>query len=404
MDFIAKRDFSKLIAQSGVMFQIIKELKKEDFFGTSPPSVFVGSNFYPNLNVGILSPPVETEDAWIHDAPNFWGEQEFTIKQIALLRSALINSRFNVNIKDVRKENKFLDKAKEIGIAKKPVDVEIKLNKTPEIKFDFEKILMPMGPRASLKQITITENVKVDNKVEKVVNDIDLKTAEALNYLYENGFDENTLTKLLSIGVLGLKKNRKLVPTKWSITATDDTLGKNLIEKIKDFGTIDNYQLYTGSYLGNYYYILMFPEVWQYELFEGYLPRSLWNQNEGIKFATDSEVYYGRKTYATSTVGGYYASRISTLEYLARIKRQASCLVIRFETPEYNMPLGVFVVRNAARKTLANNPLIFDTKELLLEKTYELIKNKFNYDVNNVFKQSKLLKSLTQLKLFHFFN
>ena len=179
----------------------------------------------------------------------------------------MINSRFNVNIKDVRKEGKFLDKAKEIGIAKKPVDVEIKLNKAPEIRFDFEKITMPMGPRASLKQITITENVKVDNKVEKVVNDIDLKSADALTYLYENGFDENTLTKLLSIGVLGLKKNRKLVPTKWSITATDDTLGKNLINNIKDYKAIENYQLYTGSYLGNYYYILMFPEIWQYELF-----------------------------------------------------------------------------------------------------------------------------------------
>ena len=404
MDFIAKRDFSKLMAQSGAMFQIIKELKKEDFFGTSPPSVFVGHNFYPNLNVGILSPPAETEDAWIHDAPNFWSEQDFTIKQIALLRSALINSRFNVNIKDVRKEGKFLDKAKEIGIAKKPVDVEIKLNKAPEIRFDFEKITMPMGPRASLKQITITENVKVDNKVEKVVNDIDLKSADALTYLYENGFDENTLTKLLSIGVLGLKKNRKLVPTKWSITATDDTLGKNLINNIKDYKAIENYQLYTGSYLGNYYYILMFPEIWQYELFEGYLPRSIWNQDEGIKFATDSETIFGRKTYASNTVGGYYSSRLSTLEHLSKIKKQASCLVIRFETPEYNMPLGVFVVRNAARKTLANHPLTFNTKEELLNKTEELIKNKFNYDSSNVFRQSKLLKSLTQSKLFHFFN
>src|SRR3989344_926923 len=303
MDFIAKRDFSKLIAQSGAMFQIIKELKKEDFFGTSPPSVFVGSNFYP-----------------------------------------------------------------------------------------------------SLKQITITENVKVDNKVEKVVNDVDLKSSDALNYLYENGFDENTLTKLLSIGLLGLKKNRKLVPTRWSITATDDTLGKNLIGYMKDYKLIEDYQLYTGSYLGNYYYILMFPEVWQYELFEGYLPRSLWNLDEGIKFATDSETMFGRKAYANNTVGGYYSSRLSMLEHLAKIKKQASCLVIRFETPEYNMPLGVFVVRNAARKTLANNPLKFESKEALLEKTKELIKNKFNYNISNVYKQSKLLRSLTQSKLFHFFN
>src|SRR3989344_8887049 len=257
MEFIQKRDFSKLIAQSGAMFQIIKEFKKEDFFGTSPPSIFVGSKLYPEANVGILSPPAETEDAWMYDSPSFWSKENYTIKQIALLRTSLINSRFKANINDARKQEKFLDIAKEIGIASKPVDVEIKLTKTPNITFDFEKITMPMGPKGNLKQIKVTDNIKVENKVEKVVNDIDFKAAEALNYLYKNGFDENTLTKLLSIGVLGLKKNRKLVPTRWSIVASIDAISKSLIYNIKEFNPIDNYELFIGNYLGNYYYILL---------------------------------------------------------------------------------------------------------------------------------------------------
>lgn len=403
MEFIAKRDFSKLIAQSGAMFQIIKEFKKEDFFGTSPPSIFVGSKLYPGANVGILSPPAETEDAWIYDDPKFWASENYSIKQIALLRTSLINSRFQVNINDARKQERFLDTAKEIGIASKPVDVEIKLTKSPVITFDFEKIVMPMGPKGNLKQIKITENIKVENKVEKVVNDIDFKAADALNYLYENGFDENTLTKLLSIGVLGLKKNRKLVPTRWSITSVDDTLGKNIINNLQDFQMINDYRLYTGNYLGNYYFILMFPEIWQYELFEGYLPGSAWNYFNEIKFSTDSETLFGRKTYASSTVGGYYSSRLGVLEHLSKIKRQASCLVIRFETPEYNIPLGVFVARNAARRTMNNEPLVFNSKEELLNKTRELIKLRFNYKVDSVFKESKLLKSLTQVKLTNYF-
>jgi hypothetical protein len=403
MDFITRRDFSKLIAQSGAMFQIIKELKKEDFSGTSPPSVFVGSNFYPNLNVGILSPPAETEDAWIHDAPNFWSEQEFTIKQIALLRSALINSRFNVNIKDVRKQDHFLDKAKEIGIAKKPVDVEIKLNKAPEIKFDFEKILMPMGPRASLKQVTITENVKVDNKVEKVVNDIDLKSADALNYLYENGFDENTLTKLLSIGVLGLKKNRKLVPTRWSIVASVDAISKTFINNIKEFNPIDNYKLFIGNYLGNYYYIMLLPDVWSYEIFEAFMPGSNWNFTGKVEVATDYEDYYGRKNYASSTAGGYYKPRFKILEYLIKTRKQASSLVIRFETPEYNMPLGVWVCGAVAKKALENEVLEFNSLNEMLIYTKNEIMKKFNFDVDNFFKHSKLInKFKTQTKLNHF--
>ncbi len=401
--FFNKRDFSKLIAQSGAMFKIIKELKKEDFFGTSPPSVFVGSRLYPQANVGILSPPAETENAWIHDAPNFWAQENYSIKQIAMLRTILINSRFQVNIKDARKQEKFLDIAKEIGTASRPVDVEIKLNKIPEINFDFERILMPMGPRASLKQITITENVKVDNKVEKVVNDVDLKSAEALNYLYENGFDENTLTKLLSIGVLGLKKNRKLVPTKWSIVASIDTISKNLINNIKEFNSIDNYKLFIGNYLGNYYYIVLLPDVWSYEIFEAFMPGSNWNFTGKTEATTDYEDYYGRKNYASNTAGGYYKPRFKILEYLMSIKKQASCLVIRFETPEYSMPLGVWVCGAAAKKALENNALEFNSLNDILNYVKNEIIKKFNFDVENFFKHSKLIRNFkTQTKLNHF--
>ena len=59
---------------------------------------------------------------------------------------------------------------------------------------------------------------------------------------FKNKFDEYTLSKILSVGVLGLKKDKKLVPTRWSITATDDILAKNLLRKIRDFKWIENYE------------------------------------------------------------------------------------------------------------------------------------------------------------------
>ncbi|MEK6835812.1 MAG: hypothetical protein AABX55_02205, partial [Nanoarchaeota archaeon] len=170
------------------------------------------------------------------------------------------------------------------------------------------------------------------------------------------------------------------------------------------YNAINDYLLYQGSYFGNYYFILMFPEVWQYELFEGYLPRSLWNFGNEIKFAIDYESLFGRSYYAQTTAGGYYASRISVLEHLVRLKRQASCLVIRFETPEYKIPLGVFVVRSAARKTLTNNSEKFNSKEELINHAKELIKTKFNYNMQSLLEQSKVIKSLNQIKLTKYFN
>ncbi|MCK5138558.1 MAG: hypothetical protein KAQ85_01845, partial [Thermodesulfovibrionia bacterium] len=226
--------------------------------------------------------------------------------------------------------------------------------------------------------------------------------ANALNYLYSNNFDENFLSKLLSVGTLGIKKNRKLVPTRWSITASDDILGKNIINEIKNYSEAD-YMLYFGSYLGNYYLLLLFPDVWGYELFETYLPLVSWNQTKEIQYTTDYEPYQGRKYYAENCAGGYYTVRLAIAEHLKKIKRQASVLAIRIITGEYAAPLGVWVTREATRKAMNNKPLSFSSRDLMLDYVKSFVKNKFGYSIDNILSSSIIIKELkTQRKLTNF--
>ncbi|MDP2906805.1 MAG: hypothetical protein Q8O03_02595, partial [Nanoarchaeota archaeon] len=240
-------------------------------------------------------------------------------------------------------------------------------------------------------------------KVDKVVSDTDLKATDAILYLYKNEFDENFLSRMLSIGTLGLKKNRKLVPSRWSITSVDDILGKNFINQIKDFPTA-NYQAYFGGYLGNYFLVLFLPEVWSYELFETYAPNASWNTSGEVQFMTDYEPYRGRKSYAENCVGGYYSNRVVIAEKLASMKRQASVLSLRFITGEYSVPLGVWCVREATRKAINSKPIEFASKELMLSYAKNLVKEKFNIEVDNILKHSILLKNIKQQsKLTQFF-
>jgi len=387
------REICPVIAKSESMFKV-KELTEKDFFGSSP-APFVGQYGYPYVNVGILSPPVITEDAWEYDAPRHWSASNYGIPKIVDYRSALINSRFKAQIKESK--NRFLNLCQEIGMASKPVDVEVNLEKKPSIRMDFSPETAPMGPRGELKNAKATENPKIHTKVDKVVSDTDLKATEAIEYLYKNEFDENFLSRLLSIGTLGLKKNRKLVPTRFAITACDDILGKNFISKIKDY-PVSNYQVYFGGYLGNYYVIMFFPEVWSYELFETYAPKASWNTSKEVQFMTDYEPYDGRKTYAFDTAGGYYAARLGLLEKLNSIKRQTSALVLRFITGEYSVPLGVWVCRESMRKTMNAKQIEFSSRELMMSYTKNLIKEKFNIDVDNIIKHSILLKNIKQQK------
>ncbi len=359
---------------------------------------FVGRFGYPNINLGILAPPEQKEDSWLLDAPKYWSEKEYGITEIVDFRSSLLNSRSNINLK---KRIKFLDTVQEITMSSKPIDVEIQLEEKPKFKLNLDAYIAPTGPNAKLKKASITGNPKIHTKVYKVFEDTDLKAQEAINYLYSNNFDENFLSKLLSVGTLGIKTNRKLVPTRFSITAVDDTIGKELIAQVKNYPTY-NYLAYFGGYLGNYYLLLMFPEVWSHELFETYIPNNC-NQNLSLKYSTDYECYYGRKDYAKDTVGGYYSSRLAILEQLKKLKRQATVLSLRFITDDYTVPLGVWVVREATRKALANKPIEFSSKELMLNYAKLLIKRKFNYNLDNIIKDSIILKNINmQSKLTEF--
>jgi len=257
--------------------------------------------------------------------------------------------------------------------------------------------LAPMGPSANLKKAKITSNPKIHTKVDKIVSDFDLKSVNALTYLYKSGFDENFLSKLLSVGTLGKKLNRKLVPTRWSITATDDTLCKELLKEIKNYNVAD-YQAYFGNYLGNYYLFLFFSEPWSYELFETYPPRAYWNPTEKTNFTTDFENFFGRKNYAEQCSGGYYTVRLAIAEKLKQLKRQASVLALRFISGDYAVPLGVWITRQSARRALQSKPIKFASKKLMLTYAKHLIKRKFNYDLDLLTRQSKLLKEVGKQK------
>lgn len=363
----------------------------------SPPSVFIGSKLkYPLVNVGILSPLQKSEDAWIYDDAKHWAKNDFGISDVIRLRDSLLNSRFQAKVKDSGLSKKFVGIAQEIAVASKPVDVEIELKRKLNLDKKRDRVLMHQGMNAPLKGARVTSNVKVDRRVDKIIND-EIKSKEGIEYLYKNNFDEYVLSKILSVGVMGLKKDKRFVPTRWSITATDDIICKNILSRVKDYKLIENYELFFGEFLGNQYLILLFPNVFSFELFELYLPGSSWNPSEELKASTDYENFYGRKTYASNCAGGYYATRLPIAEYLDSIKRQAGILVIRLETPSYWAGLGVWVVRESVRKALKNK-MTFETDKELLEGTKQIGRIKYNFDCEKIFLQSKLLKEIKTQK------
>ncbi|MHA1149945.1 MAG: hypothetical protein ACTSR8_17040 [Promethearchaeota archaeon] len=370
------------ILKSILPFEVGKTQRDVDIYGASPPGFFVGRYNYPDIAIGPLIPfkpfeeNIQINDHHVLDAPELWfGKQ---MEEIILYRSSLIRSNFkiNVNIGQRRpkktpslKIKRLLETSQELSMAARPVDTETRLERM-HLRITLDNHSLPIGPTGTTEKIKITENVKVHPKVDYCVADTDLKAQDAVSeYLYMQGkVPLSTIMRVFSAGLLGEKRNRKLVPTRWSITAIDDMISKKLIKEIKKFPEINDYRIFEASYLDNHFKILLFPGKFMYEMNEVWAPNSLWNRslngsNHQLRsqIMTDYEFFKGRTKYAKNITGAYYAARKAVCEYLYKIRRQARILIFREVSSGYTVPLGVWVIRETVNHAFEGGiPLILD--------------------------------------------
>ncbi len=355
-----------------------KITKKLDISGSSPPEMFVGRYNYPNVYTGLLSPEEfgNTQDM---SSPELWHSKKFNIPKIIDKRNKLIYGRSVSNIK--KPTSRFLSVLQEIAMTHKSVSTEMKLKKPISPHKEKDNRSPIISNSAPILKARLTENTKIRKKIDYLVNDDHVKSAVALKELYQVNIPNSQLTKILSAGLLGIKKNRTLVPTRWSITAVDDTIGKQQLKELKFFPTLDSYQVFSADYLGNHYAFLLLPDYFSFEVIELSL--------KSFETWHDHESFFARKKYATSVTGAYYANRLALTEYLTKIKRQASCIVFREIRPSYYAPLGVGILRQTSREAFLNKPFITNT----LTEALNYMKTLLSAPLNNYTDKSIILKN-----------
>lgn len=368
-------------------------------FGPSP-QIFIGSYDYPNLNTGPMT-SLFPEESKIMGKPSDW--VSLAIEEIIDLRFGLIRGKqkANANFQKDTFSSKLQDQVQELAMSVKPVEIEGIFAKKPVFDIKLNSETQPMGPSGVLSKFDITSNPKIPVKVESTLTD-EITSFEQMNTLYGSGYDVYYLQNLFSTGSTGRDANAKLVPTRWSITATDDIIGKHQINQLRDLPEVNNIQIYTNNFLGNYFTVSLLPGRWQFENFETWIPGSIFtiaensiNTSVNREGFTSKEVRAGRNNYA-SQAGGYYASRLAVLEHLHKINRQARVIVIREITPEYTVPVGVWAVREGMRKTMDSSPTIVSS----LSELKQLIQSKIQTNLDNYIQKSELFNQRTLLDYF----
>lgn len=367
---------------------------KKEIFGSSPPSVFVGRFGYPKVMVGPMVPPFQGDTSYLSKFDYWYNSQ---IEDYVQRVTTLIRGMYPVRADKSPESYSFLLNLHDLALSSNPVDTYVNFKSEIISKIYLSEDVQPFGPYGYLDKMEYFPSSS-DKVVERVYYDKDLKATEAVWKLYEQRRDLYTIQQVFSLGMLGLKNRRKVVPTRWSITAVDDSLAKFLMNKIKDFQNMDEYRVYSSKSMGNVFSIILMPGSWSYEFIEIFHKGSVWNTwSDSPAIAGDFEGPEGRTTYAS--IGGcYYASRFAVLEYLNKIRRSGGAIVIREALPSYYMPVGVWIVREGVRRALQNNFKGFSTFNDALREAFSNIKASFN----EVLHSSNLLKSLIRQRKLKF--
>jgi hypothetical protein len=344
-------------------FNVYKYFNKDNIDGSTPPSLLVGEYGYPKVRVMLNIPPnVYGDAARIYDDPLYWWGR-YSLDDIIKFRSSLLGSMLKINV-----HNPWKLYEKEINIScvsLEPVDSEVKLYKKPKPALRFNGYTKPIALSAPVERIRITSNPLIGTLLEKRIHD-DVKAAEVVIELYENGYDVYTLIHAMSGGLLGRIRDRRVVPTRWAITAVDSILGEYFRKNIIKYPYINSIEVYKGEYLSNRFIVLLCPGPLRFEWIEGWHPKSLWGyRSNRISLAVLDEDVRGRYDYMD---GGYMAARMSVLEHLYNRKRQATVFIYREILPTYYAPVGNWHIRETVKRILKSKPKFYDSvDEALVE-------------------------------------
>jgi DNA repair protein NreA len=312
-------------------------IKPASSYQGSSPSVFIGSYGYPDVRGG----PLLVNDS---DNPPDWIQNHLGMEEIVNLRARTI--RGSAGLQAVGSN------LQEIALSSRPLDVDVYFEKPVAFSLNFDGTVAPVGFSGSVKKMDLISNAVVGRAVDRITSDTDIGATDAAHALMADGVDVYQIAKLMTAGLLG--KKRTFVPTRWAITAVDDTLSTGLKKEIARYPPVDEITVFAGEIYGNRIVCILLPGDWKYEMIEIWGKQTLWGGEEEV-IVQDRE---GMVKHGYSPISGaYYSARLAVCEYLSSIRRCARVIIVRSVSSEYWAPLGTWVIREATRKAMATPPV-----------------------------------------------
>jgi len=251
-------------------------------------------------------------------------------------RSAMVKGR---RFGGIRPHKRSVEETQEAALSVRPVDLEVNFSKVPRYDMRFSSVVAPTGASAPMRRVKVCDNPKIPRVVDTLI-------------------DEG--------------------------------------RRVRKHKQLNRVWVFSHESFSNHYEVMIAPGAWEFENFEAWCPKSIWNLGGSrARVSSEYEPFGGRSKYAASQAGAYYAVRLAVLEFLDQIRRQGRVVAIREVYEGYQVPVGVFQVRENARDAMKNHQMYSGVGEAL-----ELISKRLRLPLGEYTKRSKIIGQRNLLEFF----
>jgi hypothetical protein len=333
----------------------------------SPPGICVKSGKYPMLEAGFLASTEPLEHLSIYDFPEAW--QGLDRDTIFTMRRHLYRFLYPVDARSLQPEG-VVRSLQEIALSVRPIALRVEGESLQLRRLQLRNGQLPSGNDVTIKSVELLSEPET-SKVAERITEQDISAAEGIWRLLDYDYSLDQVVRLMSVGLLGKKGTRRIIPTRSSYKATINAFIDRSVMELIESPSVTAYELYMSTLFGDRFAVLLHPGEARVDYLRMDIVRD--RMTRGFSFE-------GLRQWPTDPKTSVFSdhARFSVYKNLVRRNQCCHATIFHMSKEPRNQLLGPWVARAGVQETLSSEPVKLDNKDNAVELLETLLEPDFS--------------------------
>ncbi|UCE11055.1 MAG: hypothetical protein JSW61_03735 [Candidatus Thorarchaeota archaeon] len=335
---------------------ITAQLRLDEFESTTgltvftPPGIFVETSKYPILWAGVLASPEPSEWLSIYDHPESWGGLDR--EAVLSMRRHLYRIVVPIDAREMTPPA-IIKSLQSLSLSVAPVALGVEVADLPPRHLYPLGSQLPSGPIVEADRLELLTEPDV-SRVARRITERDEPAADTVWDLLEYDYSLDQVARMMALGMLGRRGNRRIIPTRSAYKAVIDSFVDRAIGVLAEKPVAHDFELYIGRTCGDSFVVLTAPGETRVDYVR------IESRGEETKRGTSIDGLPQFTTDSKTSVHADYA-RFSALKHQLASDVQRHTTIFHHTTDERNSILGPWLARTGVRDAMGTAPVVFDS-------------------------------------------